>query len=106
MTEFPQVYSKWASETRRLAMSLEGELDDDELLSGTPTVTASPSGTTISGVAINDAQETIGPDTVAIGKAVVLLVAGGTAGTRYTLTLSCGTDLGQTVIKKGYVEVV
>lgn len=94
MPTAPQIQSKTASEVRNLAVSFVNELDTspNELLTGTPTISATPSGLTFSSVAVNSVARTINGVSVAIGKAVQARVSGGTAGQEYTLTVTAGTD--------------
>jgi hypothetical protein len=87
----PHQRTKTAAEVRNAAVSFVGKLDSGELLTGTPTVTVSPSGPTLSNKAVNTAQLTIDGQTVAIGQAVQFSVSGGTAGTSYVITVQCGT---------------
>jgi len=87
-----QVYEMGSGETRLVSVDYRGKLDTGELLTGTPTVTISPSGPTISNEAVNTAALTIAGETVAIGQAVQFKITGVTAGTTYTITTKCGTD--------------
>ncbi len=66
------------------------------LLTGTPTVTSTPSGLTINSISINSTALTIAGVSHAVGQAVQCMVSGGTAGT-YTLTCTVQTDNGQTL---------
>ena len=94
MAQAPQIGTKTVSEARNIAVSFANQLDTspNELLTGTPTVSASPSGLTFANVAVNSVARTINGVTVAIGKAVQCKVTGGTAGQEYTLTVTAGTD--------------
>ena len=92
MSQAEQIQSKTANEVRNLAVDFTDKLDSGEALTGTPTVTSSPSGLTIASVEANAGTLTILGTTVAIGRAVTCSVSGGSAGTRYTLTVQCGTD--------------
>ena len=95
-----EIWSKGASEVRNAAISFAGKLDSSELLSGTPTVTASSTLITIASAARNSATVTIDGESVIANKAVTFRVSGGTAGGRYTLTTTCATDasVAQTLI--------
>lgn len=86
-------YSKAASETLNIAVDCTIGLDDGETISGAPTVTVS--GLTISSVAVNAAAVEIDGKTVAIGKAVTMTIAGGTAGTTYEVKFFAATSAGQ-----------
>lgn len=87
----PHLRTKTVAEVRNGSVSFVGKLDAGELLTGTPTVTVSPSGPTISNQAVNTAQLTIDNQTVAIGQAVQFSISGGTAGTSYVISVRCGT---------------
>ena len=80
------------------AVDCSGRLRSGETLGGTPTVTPSSAGLTITSVAVTAAAWTINGSTVAIGQAVTFLVTGGTEGKTYDLemftTTSNGQDLG------------
>lgn len=70
----------------------------DELLTGTPVVTASPSGLTISTPQVSTQIEDILQRQVAIGKAVLFKVAGAVLGTTYTFTVTVSTDAGNVLV--------
>lgn len=80
------------SAVRNGAVGFKEELDSGELLTGTPTVTVSPTGPTISNVAVSTAALTIDGESHAIGEAVQFKVLGVTARVTYTFTVTCGTD--------------
>lgn len=91
--------SKRANETRTAVINLSRRLDDDEQLSGTPTIVElSTSHLTISEEAINDDEITVDGFPVAEGKAVTFLVAGGQATKEYIVRATVETDAGQTVV--------
>ncbi len=108
MITAPQVQQKAASEVRNVAVSFAGKLDDGELLTGTPTVTVSPTGPTIASESVSAEALTINGESVAAGAAVQFRVSGGTAGVTYTITVSCATDASpaQTLRGKVTLEVV
>jgi hypothetical protein len=87
-----QVHEKGADETRAVSVDFRGKLDSGELLTGTPTVTDSASVLTLANEAVNSGNVTINGATCAAGQAVTFTVAGGVAGTDYTITVQCGTD--------------
>jgi len=93
----PQRQCKTASEVRNVVCSFANKLDSGELLTGTPTVVeVTTANLALSNKATNSAAITLFADgrpvTVAIGQAVQFNVVGGTAGTEYTIRISCGTD--------------
>ena len=92
MSQAEQIQSKTANEVRNLAVDFTDKLDSGEALTGTPTVTSSPSGLTIASQAVSTGALTILGTSVSTGNAVTCSVSGGSAGTRYTLTVQCGTD--------------
>lgn len=89
MSRSRQIQSKTVSETRNVAVSFAGVLDDGELLTGTPTVSAT--GVTVSGAAVTSAAMTILGESVPAGEAVKFAVTGGTAG-RYVIAVTCATN--------------
>lgn len=83
---------KTVSGVRNVAVSFANVVDSGELLTGTPTITGSPSGLTFANQAVNTAALTINGESVAIGNAVQFKVAGGTADTEYTILVQVSTD--------------
>ena len=88
--------------TRDIAVSFVYTLSGDELLTGTPTVTISTGGPTISGAAINSALLKIQtPDTphyAQAGQAITFrATASGVSVATYTVTMSCATVGGQLI---------
>lgn len=93
----PQIVCMGKSRTKRAAIDLTGQLRDGVTLTGTPTVTVSPSGPTLTAKTTNAAAIDINGTEVAIAHAVTVLIAGGgTAGT-YTLSVSCATTDSETI---------
>lgn len=86
-----EIWSKGASEVRNAAISFAGKLDSGELLSGSPTVSAT-TGITIASADKNATTITIDGESVIANKAVTFRVSGGTAGSSYTITTTCATD--------------
>ena len=84
---------KRAGATRLVSVSLTGQLDSGELLTGTPTIVeVTTTDLTLSNKAVSTAELTISGRTVAIGQAVQFKVVGGTAGTKYTIRITVATD--------------
>ena len=82
-----------ANEVRNGVVSFIGILDSGELLTGTPTASASPSGLTFANVAVNTTTRTLDDGTsVLTGQGVQFKVSGGTAGTKYQITVQATTD--------------
>jgi len=101
----PQTYTKHPSEVRAATMSFRHKLSIGDELSGTPTVTVSPSGPTISGVAIASAAvqgEYINADAK---EAVQFTISGGSDGTSYRLVVQCDTVGGETLIGLADISV-
>ena len=100
----PQRPVMHSSETRNGAVSYEGLLQETpaELLTGTPTASVSPSGPSVSNLAVTTETTTINGKDVATGKAVTFRVVGGSAGTEYVVTLTATTDStpAQTLVRK------
>jgi len=83
-----------SDETRNGAVSFDDLLSasPDETITGTPTITGSPAGLTISNVAATTGSREINGKTVAAGKAVTFTVSGGADQTGYSLTVTVVTD--------------
>lgn len=82
------------TETRNHGVDFTGklkELSGDPLLTGTPTVTVSPSGPTLSNKQVSTIATVINDNEVDIAKAVLFTCTGGTDGVDYTITVTCGT---------------
>lgn len=92
MTSVSQVHRKTAAEVRLVSVDYRGKLDNGELLTGTPSVSILPTGPTIANESVNSAALTINGQSVAIGQAAQFKISGGTAGTKYTITVKCDTD--------------
>ena len=90
----PQIRTKYVSEVRAIGVNFTNDLKGSALLSGAnaDVVEVTTSDLTISNQGINAAEIEINDRKVATGKAVVALIAGGTAGTRYTLKVGDTTD--------------
>ena len=93
----PQVPIKIAAEVLNAAVDMTDRLASSETLSGTPTVVDGTSVLTLSSKVVNSTTTTINGEGVAVGKAVLFVVAGGSAGTEYELTVSVTTSTSQTV---------
>lgn len=92
---------KGKGQTAKPAVSFAPLLRAGELLAGTPTVVADPSGElTFSSLQITSQAMTINGVEVAAGKAITVLVAGGEVKT-YTLWFRCDTDQGQLAVPVG-----
>ena len=100
-----QIHTKVAGETLVLGVNYAPRLLDGDLLTGTPTAVASPSGPTLSNQQLNSSTVTILRESVSANRAVLVTVAGGTAGTTYVITVTAQTVSGQTLIERCIVEV-
>lgn len=88
---------KHPAESIQFGVDLTRLLSTGETLSAVSGVAAAPSGLTISGQAVNGAIfDNDEGGTVAIGKGAQFRVAGGAAGTDYTLTVTVSTTSGNT----------
>lgn len=87
----PQIYDIPAGATRNVAVDCRGQLDSGEVITGTPTVVASPTGPTIDNVKVSTAELTIKGASVPAGGAVQFRVSGLTAGVRYQFTITAST---------------
>ena len=91
MLTAPQIGVITPDETRNVSVSFINRLDSGELLTGTPTVTASPSGPTISTPVVNDSTLTINGRSHLAGQAVRFSIADCTSGETYQLTVTANT---------------
>lgn len=87
----PEVHSKSAAEARLISVDCSGKLDSGELMTGAVTVPA-VSGITIASEAVSTSTLPINGVSVIAGKAIQMLVSGGTAGTTYTIAATVATD--------------
>lgn len=89
----PQRHTKSAGESRAVAVSFKGLLNDGELLTGTPTVVeVTTTDLTLSSKAVNGSSIRVNNDTCVAGQAVQFLVAGGVAGSNYQIKITVGTN--------------
>lgn len=111
----PQKPTIAPGETRNAAVDFTGKLDAGETLTGTPTVSGSPSGLTVSGVQVNTVALTVTDAggalvTVAIGQAVQFAVAAPANATlgEYTFTVTVpGTSATPSQVNlKGFCKIL
>ncbi len=88
-----QTLVKQPSESRVFAMDFAAQLADGESLTSVSSVTAAPSGLTISGAATLS------------GAVASQRIAGGTAGVRYVVTFVVTTSASNTLEGEGYLLV-
>lgn len=100
-----QKFTKTPGEVRNVRLGLKDLLDSGELLTGTPTITVSPSGLTTASPLVNVGTITIDDVSYSAGQAITFTISGGTAGTVYELLVSCDTDASQTLQRYVYVAV-
>lgn len=91
MVKAPQIHTKHPDAAQNAAVSFDELLEGAEALTGTPTVTGSPSGLTIDNARVSTGELTIDGQTVATGRAVQFRVSGGTSGDTHTIKVVCGT---------------
>jgi hypothetical protein len=92
--------AKRASETVLVPVDFTDRLDENTTLSGTPTVEELYANSlTISSISISGATA-FDWRPIAANKALTFLLAGGTAGTEYTLRVTVSTDDSQTLMKE------
>lgn len=89
MAKAKQTHCMTANETRNFAVSFASFLDEGELLTGTPTVTAE--GITLTNKIVNDEAIPINGQSVAIGKAVQFSGTNPTAGKDITIEILVNT---------------
>lgn len=80
-------------------------LGSSETLTGTPTVTGSPSGLTIGSPTIVSADATVLGRSVLANRAVQVRISSGTDGTDYTVQCSCATSASNTRVIDGTLQV-
>ena len=89
----PELPRKSPNDTDAGAVNFVLDLRSGELLSGTPTVVVqTTSALTITNVGRNTGTVTIAGEEAAANQAVVFTVAGGAAGTLYSLKVTATTD--------------
>jgi hypothetical protein len=92
MSKAKEIPIKHPSETKTAGVSFVNVLESGESLTGTPTVTSSPSGLTITNIQRNATAITINGASVAANKAVLFTVSGGKHGVQYELEVQCNTN--------------
>ena len=86
----PTIYD---GEIRLASVSFVGLLDEDELLSGTPTVSEiTTTDLTFENVARNTVAKTINKKSVAVNKAVLFKITGQVKDKTYTIEITCSTN--------------
>lgn len=100
-----QFYTKLAGEKLVAGVDFSDRLIDGDLLTGTPTAVAAPSGPTISAVARNTVAVTILGASVVANKAVLFTIAAGTPETTYVVTVTALTVSGQELVERCSVRV-
>lgn len=89
----PQRRTKTVGETRNVAVSFVDVLDEDELLTGTPTVVEVTSADlTLSNKAVNSGAMTVNGVACLAGQVVTFTVAGGVADTDYQIRITATTN--------------
>lgn len=105
-----QQFYKHPSASRNFCIDFTKQLataaNTPETLSGSPTITAD-SGITIASAAVNSSivVPPNGEASVPASQGVTFQCSGGTDGTAYLLTASCGTSSGNTLTVTTYVNV-
>jgi len=104
-----EIRRKTVSEVRNVSVSFVDVLDSGELLTGTPTITATMatgSTVTIANAVVSTAVLTINGATVSAGKAIQFTISTGSSGVTYTVNIQCGTDASQTLEAEVVIDVV
>lgn len=90
---------KHPSESRVYGVDFTRLLTAGETLTGTPTVTVSPSGVTATSPAVNSSTfEDDDEVTIAVGKGVQVRLAGGSDSVDYLVTVTVGTSQSNTLV--------
>lgn len=98
----PQVAEKTPNETRNVAVSFAGRLDGESLI-GTPSLSVSPSGLSVSSAIVSESTLSINGRDVPASEAVQFVVSGGTADVVYTIAIVTTTESGQ--VLEGFVNI-
>lgn len=91
MAKAPQIHTKHPDAAQNAAVSFDALLESAEELTGSPTITSSPSGLTIDNGKVNTGTITVDAVSVAAGRAIQFRVSGGTSGASYEIKISCAT---------------
>ena|SRR5690349_16023084 len=89
-----QQYDKSPDEVLGVQIDFRGLLRQGEVLTGTPTLTAT--GITANSGAVSTGVLLINGEMVDAGKAVTCTISGGSDGTNYMILAKCGTSMSQT----------
>lgn len=101
----PMVPIKLAGETLNAAIDMTERLASGETLS-TPTITANSTTITLGSPTVNATTTNVLGNSVAVGKAILFSVSGGTAGTEYEISISCTSSSSQVVGEVVGIRVV
>lgn len=101
----PQVGEKTPAEVLNVAVSFAGKLNEGELLTGTPTLSVTPSGMAVTAAAVNTVALTIQQRTVAIGQAVQFAVSSGTVDDSYVVAISAVTNATPAQTLQGFCQI-
>lgn len=86
------------NESRLFPVDFTGALDEDELLTGTPTVSIDPTGPDLSEQAVNTQATTNGQGQAVVAfKSALVRISGVSAPQNYVLSVTCETTLGNTI---------
>lgn len=104
MSQALQIRSQKSTETRNHGVDCTGSLEDDEKLIGTPTITATPAGLTLSNKQVTTTMKKIVGKRVPAGKAIAFSAVG-VAGS-YTINILCGTNSSPPEIVEGELTLI
>lgn len=100
----PKVRRKAPTAVRNIAVNFTDWLDQGEVITGTPTVSVSPSGVTLSAASVNTGRRVVDNRACQPGTVVTFTASSGSAGTTYTITVTASTSGSQTLV--GYVTLI
>lgn len=109
MSRAPQIRTKHPSAAKNAIVSFADELESGETLTGSPTITSSPSGLTIANEKVSTGELTLEDGTTVVtGEAVQFKVSGGTSGVTYQIEVSCATTSSpaQTLVRECILTVI
>lgn len=92
-------YTVYQGSVRNIAIDCSKALDSGELMTGTPTITVSPAGVTLSNKAISSETLSVLSRDVGAGLVATCTATCTDTGT-YTITVQADTDASQTIIGK------
>lgn len=92
-----EIYEKSVTEERNASVSFKSDMEEGEIIIGTPTVTDATGELTLEGVSVNTEVLKINGILTPIGQAVTYIEKGGIAGSRYHIKIQGSTNQSQVI---------